>query len=141
VDEAFDGPALQPSEVTEMARTYQWVSAALDYFYPVMVEKLVMERLVAPMKGKAADETVVASALPDLTQRLGVLNDALVGKSYLAGDAASLADMFLFPIIFYVNFITEGRDALEKTPAVTTWLARIGERASAQATMPPVDKL
>ncbi|MDP6952331.1 MAG: glutathione S-transferase family protein [Alphaproteobacteria bacterium] len=141
VDEAFDGPSLQPAEVTEMARMYQWVIAALDYFYPVMVEKLVMERLVAPMKGEAADETVVAAALPDLAQRLGVLNDALIDKSYLAGNMASLADLFLYPILFYVNFIPEGRDALEKAPAVTTWLATMGERASAQATMPPVDKL
>jgi glutathione S-transferase len=141
VDAAFEGPGLAPAAARERAVMNQWISAALDYFYPVMVEKLVMERLVAPMKGKAADEAVVASALPDMTGQLAVLDAALTAKSYLAGGTHSLADMFLYPVLFYVNFIPEGRDALEKAPAVTAWLARLGERASAQATMPPVDKL
>ena len=141
VDDAFDGPALRPGETREAALMWQWISATLDCIYPAMVEKLVMERLVAPMKGKAADEAVVASALPAMTEQLAVLDAALTGKTYLAGETHSLADMFLYPVLFYVNFIPEGRDALEKVPAVTAWLARLGERASAQATMPPVDKL
>ena len=141
VDEAFDGPPLQPAGVAGRALMMQWMSATLDYLYPAMIRKLVFERLVAPMHGRTADEALIAAALPEIADQARIL-DAVLGQSaFLAGDQASLADLFLYPILFYVNFTPEGRRVLDAAPALAAWLARLGERASAQATMPPVDKL
>ena len=141
VDEAFDGPPLQPAEVAGRALMMQWMSATLDYLYPAMIRKLVFERLVAPMHGRTADEALIAAALPEIADQARIL-DAVLGQSaFLAGDQASLADLFLYPILFYVNFTPEGRRLLDAAPSLAAWLARLGERASAQATMPPVNKL
>ena len=141
VDEAFDGPPLQPAGAAGRALMMQWMSATLDYLYPAMIRKLVFERLVAPMQGRTADEALIAAALPEIADQARILDAALGERAFLAGDAASLADLFLYPVMFYVNFTPEGRRVLDAAPALAAWLARLGERASAQATMPPVDKL
>jgi glutathione S-transferase len=141
VDEAFDGPTLQPAEVRARALMVQWVSSTLDYFYPAMIRKLVFERLVAPAQGRDADEALVAESVPEIEHQADVLGRALDGRSYLAGEAASIADLFVFPLLFYVNFAPEGRAILAGAAALAAWLERMSGRASAQATMPPIDKL
>ncbi len=141
IDEAFDGPALQPAQAQARARMMQWVSATLDYFYPAMIRKLVFERLLAPVQGRDADEALVAESVPEIEHQAEVLAAALEGRSYLTGEAATIADLFVFPVLFYVNFAPEGRTILDGAPALAAWLGRMSERASAEATMPPIDKL
>jgi len=141
VDEAFDGPPLAPADAQARARMFQWISATLDYFYDAMIVKLVFERLVAKMKGRAPNEALIAEALPDITLQVGVLDKALNGAPYLAGETMSIADMFLLPILFYVNFTNEGQRILAGAPALGEWLARMSGEPCAEATMPPVAKL
>jgi glutathione S-transferase len=35
IDEAFAGPALQPKDLRQRARMYQWISAVSSYYYPI----------------------------------------------------------------------------------------------------------
>jgi len=37
VDEAFEGPALQPKDVRARARMNQWISSVNSYYYPYMI--------------------------------------------------------------------------------------------------------
>ncbi len=141
LDTVFDGPALQPTDARTRAVMHQWISATLDYFYASMVRKLVFERLVAPMQGRTANETLVAESIPEIEYQAGVLAAALSDRPYLAGDAVTLADLFLYAPLFYVNFTTEGREIIDNNPALAAWLERMTERVSAQQTMPPIDKL
>src|SRR5437667_12768595 len=46
VDEAFDGPALQPKDARPRARMNQWISAVNSYYYPYMIHPLSHERPV-----------------------------------------------------------------------------------------------
>jgi glutathione S-transferase len=141
VDDAFEGPPLMPSDARARARAFQWVSATLDYLYPSMVRKLVFERLVAKFQGRAPNEALVREGIPEITHQARVLQDTLARAPYLAGEAMSIADMFLLPVIFYVNFTAEGQRILDGAPALGEWLARMSGHASVEATMPPVDKL
>mgnify|MGYP000694305839 CR=1 FL=1 len=140
IDRAFDGPALQPDAPRPRAVMDQWISATLDYFYAAMVRKLVFERLVAPAQDRAPDEALVQSALPEIDLQIRVLADALDRTPYLAGEDMTLADLFVQPVLFYVNFTPEGRERLAGTP-ILDWLDRMNARDSAEATMPPIDKL
>ena len=64
VDEAFEGPALQPKDVRARARMNQWISSVNSYYYPYMIYHVTHERLVFPQLGIASDEKVVAHACP-----------------------------------------------------------------------------
>jgi len=57
VDEAFDGPALQPKDVPTRARMNQWISAVNSYYYPYMIYHVSHERRVFPELGIASDES------------------------------------------------------------------------------------
>jgi glutathione S-transferase len=46
VDEAFEGPALQPKDVRARARMNQWISSVNSYYYPYMIYHVTHERLV-----------------------------------------------------------------------------------------------
>ena len=60
VDEAFTGPALQPTTAQARARMNQWISSLNGYYYPNIAFHLGHERLIYPALGIAPDEKVVA---------------------------------------------------------------------------------
>ncbi|MDB5377102.1 MAG: hypothetical protein JWR00_1548, partial [Rubritepida sp.] len=64
IDEAFDGPSLQPQTPATRGRLQQWISSLNAYYYPYMIYHVTHERLVFPKLGIASDEKVVAHALP-----------------------------------------------------------------------------
>ncbi|MFQ5954615.1 MAG: glutathione S-transferase family protein [Kiloniellales bacterium] len=138
VDEAFDGPALQPSDVVARARMDQWISAINDYYYAAMVRGIIFQRLVNPQRGQPVDEGAVEAAVPQVEHQLGVAEQALSQTRFLAGDALSLADLFLGPLIFWLAMTPEGGSALKKTPAVSNWYETMATRASFAATLPPM---
>src|SRR5438309_4700520 len=77
VDEAFEGPALQPKEVRGRARMNQWISSVNSYYYPYMIYHVTHERLVFPQLGIASDEKVVDNALTKVQRELEVLEQEL----------------------------------------------------------------
>src|SRR5881227_1902578 len=98
IDEAFDGPALQPKDVRTRARMNQWISAVNSYYYIYMIYHVSHERRVYPELGIASDEKVVAHALPKIAAGLAVAEQQLGhGKDYLLGPDISLADFYLLP--------------------------------------------
>jgi len=141
VDATFDGPPLQPTAIIPRAMMNQWISSIVHYYYGSMIRKLVFERFVAPMQGRATNEELVAEGLPEIKHQIDVLEGTLGQTPYLAGEDATIADMFLYPVLFYVNFSPEGQDMVANAPGVSAWLDRMGERASVQATIPPIDKM
>jgi glutathione S-transferase len=128
VDDAFDGPALQPRDVRARARMHQWISALSSYYYPYAVYHLAHERLVFPALGIAPDEKVVAAALPRIRLALDVMERELEhGAGFLVADhdQPTLADFFLLPTLTGLSLIPEGRELLEPNPNIAAWRARM----------------
>ncbi len=138
VDQAFEGPALQPAGHRERARMDQWISAACDYYYQVMIRELAYPRLVVPSRGGEPDEELIAQAMPKVEHHLGVLEKALADSDYLAGGECSLADLFVVPILFWVRITPEGQARIGDYGAVNRWWERMAERPSFAATQPPL---
>jgi len=136
VDRAFPGPPLQPADIKSLARMDQWMSAIMDYVYKVMVGELIWERLMVPMRGGQPDDAKIEAAVPKVAHQLSVFDAALTTAPFLAGAEASLADLMLFPVIFYLKVTPEGAAALAKAPAVSAWYDRMAARPSAAATDP-----
>ncbi|TPJ77115.1 glutathione S-transferase family protein [Mesorhizobium sp. B2-6-2] len=126
VDEAFDGPALQPADARGRARTVQ-ISGMLDaYGYRAMVWDVAVERLekVPP------DEALIAAGLGQAENVLKVLTSLKAKGPWLLGEQLTLADLHAAPIIAYFLKVEEGRDLLARFADIRDWYARIAGRPS-----------
>jgi glutathione S-transferase len=136
IDEAFDGPALQPKDAKARAMMSQWISATLDYVYPVIVRGLILPRLVFPSRGVPVDEAAVKANLPKVEETLRILDGALGKQRFFVGDALSLADLFVLPIVPYVGMVPDSAPLLDKCANLKRWRDAMLARKSAPATEP-----
>jgi glutathione S-transferase len=126
VDEAFTGPALQPTSAQPRARMNQWISALNGYYYPNIAFHLGHERLIYPALGIAPDEKVVAVALPRIATGLEVMERELEhGRDYLVDDRPTLADFFMLPTMTTLGLTGEGRSMLASKPRIAAWRERM----------------
>ena len=130
-DATFDGPALQPRDPAGRARMHQWISAYNDNGAPSLVTVIVQRLVMDP-----PDEDLVAEKLPQARRALEVFDGALAGSDWLAGDALTLADLFLAPPLFYLPMIPEGAALLDGLGNLERWYGAVSARPSFAATMP-----
>ena len=138
VDETFDGPQLQPIDVRQRGLMNQWISAIMDYYYSDMIRAFVIERVLAPSRGREPDEARIAEAMPRIERQVAIVEQGLAGRNYLAGETVSLADLFLAPIFFYAGLQPEGETLFGGKANIAAWKQRISARSSFQATLPPM---
>ena len=136
VDEAFDGPSLQPGNVQERARMNQFISILDNYTYPCTVGQLVIQRLVMPMLGNEPDEAAIAAALPEIDTCMTTIAALRGNNTFLAGNQLSLADLHFAPIYDYFKNTPESGPILDKTPGLGDWWNEMSGRASLQKTPP-----
>jgi glutathione S-transferase len=136
IDEAFDGPSLQPREPAARARMAQIMSIIDSYTYSCTVGDLVIQRLVTPMLGGTADESVIEAALPKIDKCMGELEKLLGDQQYLTGSALSLADLHLAPIFSYFVDTPESQVILENKAGLSAWWQRMAARDSMANTQP-----
>lgn len=136
IDEAFDGPALQPAEIRARVEMNKWISAANHYYDRVLVRDLVIQRLVVPSQGGTPDEAIIAGAVEKLPRLLDILDAHLADRSYLAGDAVSLADLFMQPMIASMLMTGEGKAAMAGRGHIERWFEALAARPSVAALAP-----
>lgn len=145
VDEAFEGPALQPKDVRGRARMNQWISSVNSYYYPYMIYHVTHERLVFPQLGIASDEKVVAHALPKIERGLEVIEKALGhGAAYILGSELTLADFFMLPSTYAFGLTDEGKAMYPRYPTFSQWRARMEALPTVKrfrASLPPRDPI
>jgi glutathione S-transferase len=139
VDEAFDGPALQPAEPRRRARMNQIVSLLDNYVYRTVVWDLFVEQVRAPAQGRPTDEARVAAAVPRAARCLDALVDLMADGRYLAGDELTLADLHAAPMLIYGRLAAECAELLHQRPALDRWLDRIARRPTIAATRSPFE--
>ncbi|WP_414582245.1 glutathione S-transferase family protein [Scytonema sp. PCC 10023] len=133
IDEAFDGPSLQPTDPKARAQVRKWIGIASNYLYPVAIQ-LFVQRIMNPIMGGAADEVVVAESTNIISQHLDVLERELT-TSFLVGDALSLADIIAGSMVYYVNMTKEGSALVKARPKTAAWLDTLSQRKSFQQTL------
>jgi glutathione S-transferase len=136
VDEAFPGPSLVPGTVRDRARCEQWVSAINAYLDGAMVRRYVLQYVQARSAGVPPDRGVIEGAVTDMRRQLGILERAYGANDFLAGRMLSMADLFLAPILHYVEQFPEGKALLAKHPNVMRAQSVIRARASFRDTAP-----
>ncbi|OBQ68466.1 glutathione S-transferase family protein [Mesorhizobium loti] len=124
VDEAFDGPALQPADTRGRARMGQMTGMLDAYGYRAMVWDVAVERLEKP----EPDETLIASGLSQAQTVLRVLTSLKAPGPWLLGDHVTLADLHAAPIIAYFLKVADGQKLLAEFPEIQAWWDRIAAR-------------
>ncbi|RUX11320.1 glutathione S-transferase family protein, partial [Mesorhizobium sp. M2A.F.Ca.ET.037.01.1.1] len=110
VDEAFDGPALQPTDPRLRARMNQIIGMLDAYGYRAMVWDVAVERL----EKTPPDEALVAAGLRQAETVLKVLTSLKAKGPWLLGEQLTLADLHAAPIIAYFLKVEEGRSLLAR---------------------------
>lgn len=138
VDEAFDGPSLQPADARGRAEMEKWINSVNVYYDPTIVRTIVLERVLAPRFGREPDEDKIAAALPDAKHQIEVLERELGGRDYLAGDEVSLADFFMMPPLYYFSMTPDGGPLMAESeaPNIGKWWGRMASRPSYKTTLP-----
>ena len=134
VDEAFDGPSLQPVDVKARARMTQIISILDNYTYPCTIGDLLIQRVIVPMLGGEADEGIITAALPEIEKNMNTLEQLCGDSTYLVGNQLTLADLHLVPIYEYFQSMPESAAILENTPGLRAWWDMIKDRESVQKT-------
>lgn len=132
VDEAFDGPSLQPSEPRGRATMNQIIGMLDAYAYRTMVWDVAVERL----EKETPDEALIASGLSQAGKALQALSSLKSPGAWLLGDQLTLADLHAAPIIGYFVKVPEGQKLLAEFSEIQAWWARIAARPSFAASGP-----
>lgn len=133
VDEAFEGPALQPSDARGCARMEQVISVLDGQGYWPMVRQIYIERISRAKTGDS-DESVIAAALPKAERCLKALADLLGDQTFLAGSDFSLAEAQAAPMFDYFLKTEEGQRLLSAQPNLAAWWLHVAGRPSVQVT-------
>lgn len=137
LDEAFGaGPTLRPGSILGRTRCEQWVSAINAYMYDTMVRRYVLQYVFPRGEGGQPDRAVIDAALKEMPGQLAALDRAYGAGDWLVGGALSAADLFIAPILAYVEGMPEGKALLEAVPNVRRAQAELCQRPSFTSTDP-----
>jgi glutathione S-transferase len=112
IDEIGSGPSLVPATPTARAVMEQWISAINCYMYDSFIRSYALKYLLPKLRGGEPDMAAVRAAIPNLERDVALLDAGYAGSHWLAGDALSLADLFVAPIGHVLGLCPEGKAAL-----------------------------
>ena len=136
VDEAFDGPALQPRDSKRRGRMAQIISILDTYLSFEIRMGYVNELLFKPIIGVEPDEDRIKISRKRIYHAFGAVSDLVDSSIYLAGKNISLADLHAVPLFDYLAKTPEGNDLIDSQPILRQWWQAIKSRPSIINTEP-----
>jgi glutathione S-transferase len=136
IDFAFEGPPLVPRNPIEAARVEQWVSMINTHVDQWLVRRYVGAYFFPATLDGSPDRPAIDSYLEPMKTQFAVLDAAVAATGFLAGNAFTLADMDLIPILFYMEKLPESRVMLTNSKHLHAYLKRHLERPSVRQTIP-----
>jgi glutathione S-transferase len=137
IDHAFDGPALTPRDPAGGARTEQWISIVNTHVDPLAIRRYFAAYLFPGTPDDGPDRARIEAALPGMEAQFAMLDRAVAPTGYLAGDAFTLADINLVPILYYLNKTPESAAMLKRSASLDKYFQHHMARPSVQETIPP----
>ncbi len=136
VDEAFDGPPLQPIAPGDRAAMNQIIGIVDSYAYRTLVWDIYVETVSKPGRGETTDTERVAKAVPVAETCLSELSRLKRSGRWLIGEDISLADVYLAPVLAYFEKADIAGAMLDRHPNISAWWGAMRERDSFIATEP-----
>jgi glutathione S-transferase len=132
LDAVFGGKALVPQPAAQQARVHQWLSLVTGSLYEAMLKHWVF----APAGPTPLPEPTVKQARARATRLLEHADAALQHSRFLAGDQISLADLWLYPPLFYLAADADGMELLSRLHNLLQFIETMERRPSAELTRP-----
>jgi glutathione S-transferase len=130
VDEAFDGPPLQPTGPKERARMSQMLGIMDGHVYPDLVWGLYVPRSEEIRTGRRLAEAELAQKRARAETCLKALESLAGDGPWLVGSALTLADLHAAPMFALFLRTPEGADLLPRHTRLTAWWSAIVARES-----------
>ena len=106
-----------------------------------MDRTLIRTYLFAYIAPKTADgepnREAIEAIMPAVREQIGVLDKAVAKSGYLVGDQFTFADINLLPILYRVQQLPEGAEALAAATHLAAYYERHAARPSFTRTTPP----
>jgi len=134
IDEITPTASLQPTAPKERARMNQIIGMLDSYCYRPMIWGVYVQRIVVPAGGGKVDEALIVASLAGLRSVLEQLDQWRDEHSFLVGQALSLADLHLYPMLSYFTETPEGIAMLDTFPRLQQWMRLMELRHSVRAT-------
>jgi glutathione S-transferase len=121
VDEAFQGPRLQPINPKDRSRVSQIISVIDSYAYWPLVRQVFSHGVFRPRLGQPADPIEYRRGLEAAPLVLRALERLASEGRFLVADSLSLADIHLAPMIAYFTSDPHGETLLGQHHRLSTW--------------------
>lgn len=133
IDLTFGTPdALQPDDPLERIRMDQWFNAVMGTVDRHVVREWALELIFPSGPDRTPDERRIARARKAVARDLAVLDQEYAGRSWLAGDSVSLADIVLVCTLDVLDLVDGGDVLMRDAPAVARAMADLRSRDSWQ---------
>jgi glutathione S-transferase len=139
IDRAFAGPPLMPGDPRAAARADQIIALMDSYAYRALVWDVFVERVRVPMAGGQPDDTKIAAGLARADQVLNELARLRGASTFLVGEALTLADLHVYPMLALFLSAPDGLKLIGRFPALARWIEQMARRASVGATRSPME--
>lgn len=118
-----------PKDTLARAHVDQWLDWNQCRLGPT-VTQLVLNKVFL---GPNGDSQAIAQAEQKLPEVLGVLENRLAGRTFVANERPTIADLSIASNLFQLGFA----DAVPKSPNIGAWFGRVAELRGYRASLPP----
>jgi len=140
IDRVFPGPPLVPPDAYGAAMVEQWVSCVNTSVDPVCMREYALSYFFPGTPDRSPNRPRIEAALPAMEKLMAFLDASVAKTGHLVGDAFTLADMNVLPILHYMSALPESAAMLAKHPSLKAYVARHLARPSVEKTKPPPRK-
>ncbi|MGH6891451.1 MAG: glutathione S-transferase family protein, partial [Dongiaceae bacterium] len=132
--DCFGDHGLVPAGAKERARMRQIMRIMDNYAYQALVWGIYVEEVERGRAGRLRPDEM------DRARKCLLVLDDLAADDFLVGERMALADLWVQPMLAYLNLAPSGRDLLRDAPKLGAWLARMQMRPAVTATRFPAER-
>ena len=137
IDHAFPGAPLAPRDPVGGAQVEQWISCVNTTIDPVLVRQYGVAYFFPGTPDGSPNRVAIDAVAPKLEPHFAVLDRAVAKTGYLVGDALTLADINLLPILYYMSKLPESGEILRAKSNLAGYVEKLLARKTITDTIPP----